>query len=129
MIAKFCPVCGKLMIYGKGCCEQCSAIVEAKRKENQRISGRKYDAKRNGKYVRFYHSKEWKMLREKKLSQCGYLCEVCLKKGVTKVAEDVHHIKPVKEDWGRRLDINNLMAVCVSCHNSIEKKGRAINKV
>lgn len=117
------------MAYGKECCEYCAPIIEAKKIENRRASSRKYDTKRNNKYVHFYYSKEWKALRDKKLSQCGYLCEECSKNGVIKAAEDVHHIIPVKEDWEKRLDIENLMAVCVSCHNKIEKKGRGINKV
>ena len=43
------------------------------------------------------------------------LCEICLAKGKTKVADLVHHIVPVIDggDWYR---FDNLMAVCVKCH-------------
>ncbi|MGC7715694.1 HNH endonuclease, partial [Staphylococcus epidermidis] len=27
-----------------------------------------------------------------------------------------------KEDWGKRLDMDNLEVVCIGCHNKIHKK-------
>ena len=53
------------------------------------------------------------------------LCECCLKKGIIRTAQDVHHVisfmstsNPVERD---RLayDLDNLQSLCRECHNAI----------
>ncbi|MEU3039173.1 HNH endonuclease [Nocardia salmonicida] len=34
----------------------------------------------------------------------------------------VHHKVELKEDWSKRLDMDNLEVVCIGCHNKIHKK-------
>lgn len=41
---------------------------------------------------RLYKSKQWQRTREAYLKQAGGLCEVCLKKGLIRPGEIVHHI-------------------------------------
>ena len=50
------------------------------------------------------------------------MCEVCAAKGVYTLAEDVHHIVPIYQDWDNPLDCDDLEALCVSHHN--ERHGR-----
>ena len=77
--------------------------------------------------IRFYNKKDWKLLREKKLS-IQPLCEQCQKKGIITVAEDVHHIKNFtignteEEMLDMFLNINNLMSLCKKCHGEIHQK-------
>lgn len=52
------------------------------------------------------------------------LCQECLREGMIRVADTVHHLVPLRQDWDRRLDLNNLKSVCNSCHNTIEKTRR-----
>jgi len=44
------------------------------------------------------------------------LCEDCDAKGMTTPATEVHHIISIQEDPSKRLDINNLVALCTRCH-------------
>ena len=55
------------------------------------------------KYLKFYHSKEWKLARSQALARDHYLCQVCLKRGLVKSANTVHHIIPIKDDFKKRL--------------------------
>lgn len=44
------------------------------------------------------------------------LCEDCDAKGITTPAKEVHHIVPISQDPSKRLDINNLVSLCKTCH-------------
>ena len=52
------------------------------------------------------------------------LCELCLKKGIIKQAEQVHHIRPILtgknelESIQLAIDKKNLMALCCECHKA-----------
>jgi 5-methylcytosine-specific restriction protein A len=69
------------------------------------------------KYNSFYNSAEWKALRNYKWGIANGLCEHCLKKGIVRQAREIHHIVPIEEDWSKRLDYDNLLALCSDCHN------------
>lgn len=78
-----------------------------------------------------YNSKEWKKLR-KAYFQKNPLCERCLSMGKVVPAQHVHHIQSFmmydnkEQRMQCALDWNNLMSVCVDCHNilhdNIQKK-------
>lgn len=70
----------------------------------------------------FYHSKEWKKLRQEALDRDNYLCRLCLKRGVITPAKTVHHITPLRVDNAQKLELNNLITVCESCHNKLHKE-------
>lgn len=57
----------------------------------------------------------WRELRLLKLNK-NPLCELCLLKKVPVEAKQVDHIVPIKHG-GKRLDLNNLQSLCVSCHS------------
>ncbi|MEZ0117828.1 UNVERIFIED_ORG: 5-methylcytosine-specific restriction protein A [Heyndrickxia coagulans] len=78
----------------------------------------------NKRYAEFYASKEWKNLRNTYIA--GHpLCERCLKKGIVKAAKICHHKIEIRVDWSKRLDVDNLEAVCADCHNKEHgKKGK-----
>ena len=46
------------------------------------------------------------------------LCEDCDAKGETTPASEVHHIIPISIDSSKRLDVNNLVALCTKCHEA-----------
>nr|WP_224929081.1 HNH endonuclease signature motif containing protein [Bacillus safensis] len=45
----------------------------------------------------------------------NYLCQSCLKQDRVVPAVMVHHIVELKQDWNKRLDLNNLESICNSC--------------
>lgn len=135
MVMKICRKCGKLIPYPKTYCDSCREEYSLKREEQLKESKKKYDAnynkyKRNKEHVRFYNSKEWKILKEKYLQDQQYRCEECEKLHKKnpnirrKVAVEVHHIKylSTEEGWKRRLDYTNLMALCHRHHDLIHKR-------
>lgn len=69
----------------------------------------------------FYKSKEWKQMRALAFERDNGLCQRCLKKGILKVANVVHHIVEVRDDWSLRLVLENLESLCHSCHNGHHK--------
>lgn len=75
----------------------------------------------------YYNTKEWKNLRHAHLL-AHPLCERCLSQGRVTPAVHVHHIKPFLLGQNRPerlkllLDPNNLMSVCVSCHQQLHKE-------
>lgn len=77
--------------------------------------------------IKFYNKKDWKKLREKKLALQS-TCEMCEKKGIITVAEDVHHNKSFTdgntedEMLDLFLDLNNLTSLCKKCHGEIHQK-------
>lgn len=94
-------------------------------------------------YQGFYNSSEWKELRKQVLVDSCYLCSECKKQGKIKEANTVHHVVPIEEDWSKRLDYNNCIAVCGSkkknknrkkedqeenCHNRLHERRSGLQR-
>lgn len=75
----------------------------------------------------FYSSKAWQDCRNEYMKRAHHLCEECLRRGVYKPAEIVHHkieIDPVTiEKPEVALNFDNLEAVCRECHAAKHKRG------
>lgn len=80
------------------------------------------------RYDSFYQSKEWSLLRNQKFYDADGLCELCRKNGIIKEAKEVHHIVPIEIDWSKRLDYNNLIALCSDCHNAQHERISPLQK-
>ncbi|MBN4933742.1 HNH endonuclease [Staphylococcus sp. EG-SA-6] len=98
---------------------------KAQRERNRQRNAKQYNAHtrygKDSKYMEFYHSKEWRNKRKQVLLRDKYLCQSCLRKGYVNPVKKgqrfyVHHIIELKDDWKKRLDINNLETVCAECH-------------
>ena len=119
MLKKICR-CGKVIPYSMKRCPKCEAKAKKERKENIRYYKQiTYD--RDSKYNKFYKSKEWIKGRQLAIVRDHALCRDCLDKDVITPYNTVHHIVPIKEDWSRRLDIDNLICLCESCHQKRHK--------
>lgn len=75
------------------------------------------------KRVSIYQSKMWKQLRKAYIMNHP-LCEICLVKGITTPAEDVHHIDSFMNYDGEQqiqkaYDYNNLLSLCKTHHQLI----------
>lgn len=121
-IMKPCPRCKRMIPHGLAYCPDCAPIREVEleqiRERNAQRKAQRYNRRRDPKYLTFYRSKDWKAQSRAKLQACGYRCEARLQ-GCQGLAVEVHHIKPIQtpEGWDKRLEWENLEAVCVSCHN------------
>lgn len=77
----------------------------------------------------YYNSKSWRLLR-KFYYERHPLCEECLKHGVVRPAEEIHHKRPFltgttdEERWSLLLDENNLYSLCRSCHDKLHLKAK-----
>ena len=80
------------------------------------------------RYDSFYQSKEWLLLRNQKFYDADGLCELCRKNGIIKEAKEIHHIVPIEIDWSKRLDYNNLIALCSDCHNAQHERISPLQK-
>lgn len=69
--------------------------------------------------MKFYNSSRWRKLSKQVLNEHYYVCRRC---GEDATLAD--HIVPVRVDWNKRLDINNIQPLCESCHaiKTIEDK-------
>ena len=82
-----------------------------------------YEKSRNSINSKVYNT-TWRKLRRVKLNN-NPLCEICLAKGEIVQAGEVDHVKPAKGYPERRLRLDNLQSLCVTCHS---KKTREENK-
>lgn len=81
----------------------------------------RYNRERTDKrYTDFYKTDEWEITRGLALARDHYQCVMCRWKGIKRPAEMVHHIVPIKKDWSKRLELDNLISLCNECHNGIK---------
>jgi 5-methylcytosine-specific restriction endonuclease McrA len=66
------------------------------------------------KYGEFYESVEWRKLRYLTMLRYKPICMCCGAHPPT--ALNVDHIVPVRVDWDRRLDPENLQILCADCN-------------
>ena len=82
------------------------------KKQNQ-----KQQDQRRGNFRERGYSAQWDKVRKIKLQNYP-LCEQCINKGSIEPATLVHHILSLVKG-GSLLDMDNLMSVCVKCHDEI----------
>lgn len=70
--------------------------------------------------MRYYNSKEWKVLRDYILSIHGY----CARCGDIHSTLDMHHIIKINSDKDKEhiYNINNIVPLCKSCHKTVDNK-------
>lgn len=104
------PGCRELIDYDQKYCEKHRGYGDKEYNRQVRWN------KDNEKYARFYNSTEWKKLRRSYIL-AHPLCERCLAEGVIRQADVVHHVIPIRQDYSKRLDWNNLESICHYHHN------------
>lgn len=76
-----------------------------------------------------YNSARWKAKCEKIKRRDGYKCVWCARYGKNRPAKTVHHIKHVDEYPELAYVDENLVSLCLACHNKAHpEKARASNK-
>ena len=99
------PGCPAYAVPGKGYCQKHQA------QHNKYIDNRDNSNERG-------YDRQWQKLRAWYIKRHP-LCEKCLTHNILTPVEEVHHIQPVDEAPERRLDPDNLMSLCRSCHQGI----------
>lgn len=85
--------------------------------EHKKLMNAQYDMRlRDRGAAEFYHSREWRRLRQNYLIEHPF-CVECRKAGKLTKATVVDHVTPIRQG-GPDLDENNLQALCASCHGS-----------
>lgn len=70
----------------------------------------------------FRRTNRWKCKSIEIMQRDLYLCRHCLACGkITTSPLSVHHIVPLSEDFGGRLDDTNLITLCDDCHKRAER--------
>ena len=68
------------------------------------------------KQNRFYHTKEWRTMREVILKRDYYLCQYCKAMGLQNEGNVVDHVLPVEKFPEHMRDGKNLVTCCRDCH-------------
>lgn len=114
--------CPNLAEYPNKYCKDHSAEEERDRADRNRFYDRYTRNDEDSKqFTDFYNSTRWKKARYMRLQIDNGLCQVCKGRGLITIADTVHHIVEVKEDWEKRLEMENLVSLCKACHNEIHK--------
>lgn len=104
-------------------CSRCNARIPSGttcgcRRERQK----EYDKhSRDKESKKFYDSAEWIRTKNRILELDGMDVYLFMKTGRMLAADTVHHIVPLKDDWSRRLDADNLMSLSSETHSRIER--------
>jgi 5-methylcytosine-specific restriction endonuclease McrA len=92
--------CGAIV---EGRCERCSPPVQHSETTKQRGYGH-----------------DWRQLSERFRIE-NPLCQLCEMEHRIRPATQVHHIKKIVDAQHKRLDQDNLLAVCDDCHGVVEE--------
>ena len=107
-----CAKCKKLISYGQTYCEDCASKITKEKKKNMNFKELDNLLKR----------KEWIATRKKILLRDKGLCVLCFKNGVIEHRGlQVHHIVKRIDDMSLMYEPSNLVTVCRSCHEKLEK--------
>ena len=101
--------CGNKVKRGETYCPKCKAREQ-----------KAYDRIRGSAAERGYDRK-WRDVRDLYIKE-NPLCEDCRDKGITKMANVVHHIVELSRG-GAKYAFGNLKSLCTACHNNIHGWG------
>lgn len=87
---------------------------------------RRYERYQRDPAVKKRYGRTWKRIRDRYITSHP-LCKQCLARGMSVLAEEVHHMKPLSQ--GGTNEFANLMALCTPCHSEITaREGGRWNK-
>ncbi|NMM65486.1 hypothetical protein HBE96_23185 [Clostridium sp. P21] len=123
-IYRKCTECGKKVLEGTLCqCEQ-----DKKRKSYLDYKRRRMKDKEEKERQKFYSSNSWLRCRDSVIAHQLGLDLVEWSKGNIVQAETYHHCIPIKEDWNKRVDSNNIIGLTQENHIRVHKMMDKSNK-
>lgn len=114
-----CKTCsGKNRTIKKRLCVDCSAIISRKAKKRCiKCHNKNQDKGLSKERTKFSASKKWAKKRISCFERDNYTCTVCGVRGG--VVLNAHHIVRYVDSKELRLELSNLVTVCVPCHKEI----------
>ena len=106
------PGCPKLTGNKDGYCD-----------EHLRMHRKDYERYMRGYVHHKRYGSGWRKIRARYMRK-EPLCEACREQGKIELATLVHHKKPLSD--GGTNDEENLMSLCVSCHEKIHRRGHSV---
>ena len=102
--------CGRKISIDKDTCEHCTSRHS------------RYDKDRSRDISKFYKSHRWTVLSKIVRTQANHvdLYQLHINNKIIP-CDMVHHIVPVKDDWSKRYDIDNLIPLSNATHEYIEQ--------
>ncbi|MFR5642707.1 MAG: hypothetical protein ACLTK7_06040 [Clostridium paraputrificum] len=111
--------CNTLVDYGTKYCDKHKTKDKDRYKDYRRSRLRDEEEKARQE---FYNSVEWKNIRDLAIRKCfGIDIVEYYRTGQIIKGYTVHHIIELKDDWNKRLDINNLIYLSQENHIKIHK--------
>lgn len=104
----------------EGYCEEHQHVVREKESQRQRYYDKEIRHKRDKKYSDFYNSREWEKFREDVLILYNGIdiYAYYIEKEIV-LANTVHHIEELKDNWDKRLDVENMFPMSDGSHKKI----------
>lgn len=84
--------------------------------------GKKQNGEKTLKEQGFYHTSAWRRARRMALQRDKYLCQLKTSSRCTRVATEVHHVRPLESAPELALDLANLVSCCWFCHEETKRK-------
>ena len=112
MLSRFCSWrgCKAIIPIGQRYCGKHTATAEAQEAQRQNHYDKRVRLTRDKQYHSFYKSGEWERIKQYIHNRYHGMCLYSLLvDGNVVQADAVHHIEPIKEAWGKRYDIGNLI--------------------
>lgn len=98
-------------------------MASVQNKPGYHPSHKKDGSKNELKEQGFYKWPVWRRVRLFALQRDNYLCQLRLSKKCTRIATEVHHIKPIAEYPELALELDNLTSSCWWCHELTKSRG------
>ncbi len=111
--------CKNIIPYAEKYCDEHKD--EAKIQSSQRHKDYK-KIRHDKKEQSFYKSKDWNVIRTIVKVRDHGLCKLCESENKIIFYQTVHHIEEVNLKWSKRLDHNNCICLCESCHQLVHKE-------
>ena len=111
---------------GKWLCSECGEIHDSNEVNYKcpNKSRNKYNrmTEEKKKIQKFYNSKRWKQFRHEILERDGFICQRCLSLYGLYNSEmlEVHHIQKIELHFEKRLEHENCITLCKTCHRQID---------
>lgn len=129
MLYSLCNRCGTRIPYRSKYCDKCLSVVMEEKQHRHKVKSSKYNADRyyrdreNNSYRLFYSSKAWRDKRKEILERDNHACAICSELYRITMAQDVHHILNLRENYDLRLDNDNLISLCSDHHKMVHSFG------
>lgn len=127
MLKKFCPWlgCNKIIPASARYCEKHTRMAAEREAQRQARYDQSTRLTRDKKYHDFYLSPEWEKVRAYVMARYKGICVYSyVIQSKIAPAKEVHHIIPIRDDWSRRFDVDNLIPLSAAVHGQVEARYR-----